>query len=466
MKFHRHNRPPRALRQRLLAFLLIPLLGMLVPSLFVDFNIAYQPAQEAFDTAIADDALAISRQIRAGVALEVDLPVAAMTVLRKDSASPEFFAVFGPAGELLVGDADLHPEAAAPLGEPVLTDGEMHGQKIRKASLRVDTPSGPAAIAVAEPLHRRERTASRIFTAMILPNLLGLVATLLVVYLGVRQGLAPLDHLGRDIARRAPHDLSPLPATDVPREAVPLIRAIDDLITDLRAASAAQQGFLANAAHQLKTPLSALQTQLDLAAAELPPEHRDRILNLRDASYRVAHLAHQLLALARSGPEANLAHEWRKVNLADLLDDGASRWYDAALAKEIDLGFEPAEARITGSEWLLREMLENLVDNAIRYTQRLGHVTVRCGLAEDGGPFVEVEDDGPGIPEAGREKIFERFFRPAGTLGEGSGLGLAVVKEVAERHAATVDLSTGPTGRGTRFRVRFPGGRDAPLSGR
>ena len=107
MKFHRHNRPPRALRQRLLAFLLIPLLGMLVPSLFVDYNIAYQPAQEAFDTAIADDALAISRQIRAGVALEVDLPVAAMTVLRKDSAAPEFFAVFGPAGELLVGDADL-----------------------------------------------------------------------------------------------------------------------------------------------------------------------------------------------------------------------------------------------------------------------------------------------------------------------------------------------------------------------
>ncbi|HMM72340.1 MAG TPA: sensor histidine kinase [Rhodocyclaceae bacterium] len=470
MKRRTPERTPRALRQRLLWFLLVPLLAFLVPSMVIDYVIAFRPAQEAFDLAISDDAIILSKRVQAVSDSTLKLgPVKdAIEILRKGKPDPVFISIHGPHGELLAGTPGLVPDAVVNADQPVLGDGMLNGQRIRKASLRIDTRSGPIGIVVAEPLSRRQQVASRIFTAMILPNLLTVLATLAFVYLGVRKGLAPLNQLAREIARRSPHDLAPLPTVDVPPEVAPLVRAIDDLITDLRAAVAAQQGFLANAAHQLKTPLMALQTQLDLAASEIPPRYQQRMLRLRDASQRLGRLAHQLLALARSGPEANLVHEWREVDLAALIDAGASQWFDAALAKDIDLDFEPSPAVVSGSEWLLREMLNNLVDNAIRYTPHHGRVSVRCGVDAVGGvgaPYVEVEDNGPGTPQDGRARIFERFFRPLGSQGEGTGLGLAIVKEVADRHRAGIELGSGEASAGTRIRIRFEASGKTALSG-
>jgi len=230
---------------------------------------------------------------------------------------------------------------------------------------------------------------------------------------------------------------------------------MNSLMDDLRTAVVAQQVFLANAAHQLKTPLAGLQTQLELAAEEIPVEYRNRIVNLRDATRRLGHLAHQLLALARSGPEANVSHERRRVDLGRLLEANASRWFDSALSRNIDLGFETESVMVDGSEWLLRELLANLIDNALQYTPHGGHVTARSGTDAAGQPYIEVEDSGPGIPEAERGRIFDRFYRPEGTLGAGTGLGLAIVKEVAERHDAMIDLANATPQGGTYVRVTF-----------
>lgn len=264
--------------------------------------------------------------------------------------------------------------------------------------------------------------------------------------------------LSNEIGRRSPHDLSPLPSCEVPGEVEPLIRSIDLLITDLRAASIAQQAFLANAAHQFKTPLAGLQTQLELAIQEIPNEHRVRVENLRDATQRLGHLAHQLLALARSGQGVDIAYEKRPVDLGKLLEASSSSWFDLALVKGIDLGFEPEKAMVFGSEWLLRELLNNLIDNALCYTPEGGKVTARSGVDLAGHAFVEVEDNGIGVPTSERERIFERFYRPEGSVESGTGLGLAIVKEVAERHGAMIQLIDADPKPGICFRICFASG--------
>lgn len=455
MKLLRTDRAGWTLRRRLLAFLLLPLAVVLALSLLADFHIASEPAQEAYDHALSDDAVALSERVKWTEArgLEVDLPVAAEEVLRNDSIDQEMLAVYSPNGRLLIGDADLLPDQTVVGHAPRLSDATLRGKKIRKASYALKTPQGVVTVAVAETTHKRARTTSKILAAMIFPNIVLILLTLALVYIGIRSGLAPLNHLSEEIQRRSPHDLSPLPKGDVPGEALPLVNAMAALIDDLRLAATAQKAFLANAAHQLKTPLAGLQTQLELAAQEMAPEHRQRVEHLRDSTERLAHLTHQLLALARSGPEAEISQEKRPIDLSRMLLDQASLWYDRALARNIDLGFEAGEAATEGVEWLLRELLANLVDNALCYTPPGGRVTVRSGV-DAGRSYLEVEDDGPGVPPEERERIFERFYRPVGAPGAGTGLGLSIVKEVAERHAAEIQLVVGAEG-GSRFRVTF-----------
>lgn len=458
MNYRLPERPLRTLRRRLLFFLLLPLGALLTLSLTADFHIAYEPANEAFDHALTDDVVALGGRVHVvNGRLEVDLPPAAEAVLRYgDGSDEEFLAVYGPDSRLLAGDTDLKPASPLLPNHPLLTDGELHGKRIRKASYLLETDAGPVSVAVAETTRKRERSGSKILAAMILPNVLLIVATLALVYFGVRRGLAPLTHLSEEISRRSPHDLSPLPQGEVPGEAEPLVKAMDGLVADLRAATVAQQAFLANAAHQLKTPLAGLQTQLELAAAEIPDQYRNRVVHLRDATERLAHLAHQLLALARSGPEANISHERRPVELGRLIEDSASNWFDLALARKIDLGFETEPATVEGTAWLLREALANLIDNALRYTPEGGRVTVRSGIDDQGRAYLEVEDNGPGIAPAERQHIFDRFYRAQGTSGPGTGLGLAIVKEVADRHVAIVAVEEAEGAGGTRFRLSFP----------
>jgi two-component system sensor histidine kinase TctE len=209
----------------------------------------------------------------------------------------------------------------------------------------------------------------------------------------------------------------------------------------------------------LRTPLAGLQTQIELLQDDPQAQPlRARLTGLLDGTRRLAHTSNQLLALARAEPSAAVVADFRAVDLRDLAEDAVAQQFDAALRRRIDLGVEASAARVTGSAWLLRELLANLVDNALAYTPAEGRVTVRCGHAPDASqrPFIEVEDDGPGIAESERERVLERFYRAPGTPGDGCGLGLAIVHEIARAHHADVHISGGPQQRGTRVRVVFP----------
>jgi len=450
----------RTLRHRLLRFISWPLLVLLGASMVADYRSALGIAGEAYDNALARTAVALVTRLERDdddKDIEVDVPPAADEILRSDPQDKVQYVVFDDSGKRVAGDAELM-SLPRPLvaNQAVLNDAELGGQTVRTASFRYESPTLAATVIVAETTIKRTGAARQILMAIAWPNLLLIAAALLLVYFGVRFALRPLDALGERMARRGPGDFSLLDETDVPGEAGPLVRAINRLMGHLDTAGRAQQAFLSNAAHQLRTPLAGLQTQLELASAELPPESRPRLKRLSDSTRRLVHFTHQMLALARSSSEGALISDHRPVELAGLLEEAASDLLDSALAKGIDLGFETAPATVEGSRWMLRELIANLVDNAIAYTPDGGRVTVRCGSDAAGGAFVEVEDDGPGIPEAERGRIFERFYRVAGRGGEGTGLGLAIVREVAERHAARVNVEAGADGRGSCFRVVFP----------
>lgn len=444
------------LRDRLLLLLLGPLGLLFLLSLPGDYKLALEPSNAAYDHALANSAVAIaSRIVHRGDDIKVDLSGAAEAVLLTDRIDRIYISVIGPDGRRLAGNADLAPEAEGG-SNPSFTDGVVHGSKVRQATFRTSTPPGTVTIVVAETLGKREDTASRIAVAMMLPNMILIIATVGIIYFGVLVALRPLDRLGEAIGRRSPHDMRPLSAEGIPQEARPLVTAINGLIGDLRAAAIAQQAFLANAAHQLRTPLAGLQTQLELATQDMPADFRPRIARITDATQRLGRLAHQLLSLARSGTEADLAHEHQPLDLGRVMEEMAPQFLDQAIARDIDLGFETPAVEVLGSRWLLREMLANMIDNAVRYTPLGGRVTARCGIDGEGRPFFEVEDDGPGIPPADRQRIFERFYRAPGNQATGTGLGLAIVREIADRHGAEVIVGEGTAGRGLLIRVRFP----------
>jgi two-component system sensor histidine kinase TctE len=233
---------------------------------------------------------------------------------------------------------------------------------------------------------------------------------------------------------------------------------MNDLLARLGIAISAQQRFIADAAHQLRTPIAGLKTQTELALRESHPDKvHETLRQLQTATEQSARLINQLLSLARAEPGAKLEHAVGRLDLARLARDATTEWVPRALARGIDLGYDGAEdaAWIDGEPFLVRDMLGNLLDNAIRYTQRGGQVTVRV-LRDAGRVALSVEDNGPGIPEQDRERVFERFYRVLGTGTEGCGLGLAIVREIAASHKAEVTLATGAGGRGTLVRVAFP----------
>jgi two-component system sensor histidine kinase TctE len=312
-------------------------------------------------------------------------------------------------------------------------------------------------IRVAERVTLRTESAGALLLRMVLPQALLIFLALFTVWYGVGRGLAPLRNLQREIEQRSDRDLSPLPESTGPREVEPLIHAMNGLLERLSASIAAQRRFIADAAHQLRTPIAGLKTQTELALRQThSDEDKATLKQLHTATEQMTRLINQLLSLARAEPDAGRASATEQVDLGELAREATTDWVPRALARNIDLGFEdqPVAARVEGDAFMLREMLNNLLDNAIRYTQPGGHITVRVNTPE-GKVILSVEDDGPGVPEAERERVFERFYRVLGTGAEGCGLGLAIVREIAQRHRAEVTLSARGDGTGTIVRVVF-----------
>lgn len=309
-------------------------------------------------------------------------------------------------------------------------------------------------VQVAQPLRVREKLAIAASVRFLAPVLLILPLLGFLVWRAVGRSLAPLDQLAEAVGSRTPAALEPLPVSDAPEEALPLVRSLNDLLQRLRGALDAQRAFVADAAHGLRTPLAALNLQLQLVERATDAAERTAALaDLRAGLERATHLVQQLLTLARAEPDAVPALAGEPVRLADLVEEAIADHAIVAETKGVDLGATEVagDAVVTGDRAALRILLANLVENAIRYTPRGGRVDVAAGPS-----WLEVVDNGPGIPQADRERVFDRFYRrSSGT--QGSGLGLAIVKAIADRHSATVSLRDTPGG-GLTVRVEFPGG--------
>ena len=309
-------------------------------------------------------------------------------------------------------------------------------------------------------MHKRNRLVGEILVAELVPTLLIALGSIALAWFGVARGLIPLEHLRSELLNRAPSDLRPLKKTAAPLEIAPVVNAFNRLLDHLRDANTMQQRFLANAAHQLRTPLAGLQMHLELLIRrDLPADVRPELERMHSATMRASRLANQLLALAKAESVPDQGREFEIIDLRTIADAAARDWASKAIAQKIDLGFSLERAVILGDPLLLPELVDNLIDNALRYTRAGGTVTVITGCERD-VPYLSVEDTGPGIPSAERSKVIERFYRIAGTPGEGSGLGLAIVQEVVDRHGGILEINDRNQLGGTCVRVMFPRNRD------
>jgi two-component system sensor histidine kinase TctE len=442
----------RSLRAHLLRLLLPPIAALLAVGAVVAYYPSLEPATQAYDQALVDIGLAIGSQVRVTeTQYRFELPQAVDQVLRTDRFDRIFYRITSPSGIEIAGDPELPP----PPSDQIAHNTRYDGRQVRVVTVQSPCGSSICTVLVGETTLKRQRLARDILLQSLFPELLIALATLVIVWFGVKRGLEPLARLSDEIKARSAGDLWPIDAAGAPQETRPLVGALNGLLEEVSAASRSQQRFLANAAHQLRTPLAGLQAHTELALAQpMPDACRTQLEQVHRATMRTGRLANQLLALARTEPGARSATA--AVDLKGIVGGEADAWLRQSLTRDIDLGFELDSAPVQGDALLLREALSNLVHNAIEYSNRGGRVTVRTGR-RNGHAFLEVEDDGPGIAAEERERVLERFYRVPGTPGTGSGLGLAIVREIAASHAASLFVADGTAG-GCRVGITFPHG--------
>jgi two-component system, OmpR family, sensor histidine kinase TctE len=453
----RSGRDHLSLRQQLLAWLLVPLAVLLISGALLSYSIALRSAKVAYDRALLDPALSLAEHVKTVNGRPMlDLPRAALDILRVDSLDRIYFAVSTASGELIAGQPEVpRPPTAIPDGHRMFYYSAVGEDKVRIAALYLPHAEGLVVIQVAETMVKRNRLAREILLGETVPDMLVVGVAMLLVWFGISRSLAPLERLRSEIAERSAVDLRPVDGSYAPSEVKPLVGAVNDLLRDLHTALDAQQRFTANAAHQLRTPLAGLQTQVELALRQpAPPAMLHSLTLLRNATVRASHLANQLLALSRAEPGGHRPDTLRATDLRTVVQEAAPLWVPRALLKEHDLGFELEPAAMIGDARLLRDLIDNLIENAIRYTPDGGRITVRTGIDGDRA-VLSVEDNGPGIAPEQREKVFQRFYRPPGAEGDGSGLGLAIVQEVINMHHAEITIGEGADGRGALITVRF-----------
>jgi two-component system sensor histidine kinase TctE len=366
------------------------------------------------------------------------------------------FALRDSHGVLLAGDARLPIIAVDATNKAVYQIAEVGGRNLRVLATRVETEDGPITATVATEINTNEPAARYGFLSTLLWDFVHLDLTLVLVWVGIQLGLRPVRRLRDEVAERSPQDLRPIVAAGVPRELVPLAATLNRLFATLRTSVDAQKQFIANTAHQLRTPITGMLAQLELLAAEpAAAPIKQRLATLQEGVRQLAHASNQLLTLARADPTVNIAAKSEIVSLDGLAREVIGKFLDRALQADIDLGADLQPAGVLADASLLDDLLSNLVDNALKYTPRGGSVTVSTGERADTA-FLAVSDTGPGIPPADRERVRQRFFRLPNSAGHGSGLGLAIVDEIASLYDGAVAIEAGDDGRGTQVTVRFP----------
>lgn len=447
----------------ILDWMLAPLLFLWPISIAVTNHVASQIADQPYDQALSENVAAIVRLVKIDANhISVNFPASARSMLRADEVDTLYYQVTGLHGELVVGDREI-PWIDAPQSigadQILFRDDSINGEEIRVAYAFLQAPAGrtPVLVQVAETRNKRGNLASRIISGVLLPQFAIIPLAVILVYLGLSRGIAPLNRLQARIRSRRPGDLSPIPIRGVPEELRPVIIALNEMMERLEGNLQAQQRFIADAAHQLKTPLTGLKMQTELALQETDPAQLHAfVTRIASGTERAVHLATQLLVLARAEASHEKVHSVESLDLEVLARQVAEEWVPRAMMAGIDLGFEGTHwpLAIDGIPHLLRELLNNLIDNAIKYTPRGGHVTVRTRA--EAWAVLEVEDNGIGIPEGERERVFERFYRVLGNDADGSGLGLTIAQEIADLHRAKLRLTTAESGHGTCVHVDFP----------
>ena len=499
----------RSLHRQLFLWLLLPQVVLWAGAAIFTYKLAARYANEAIDASLSQASRALARQVKPTASgLYIDFPRSAQDILESDPTDRVLYTVSSPPGMFILGNPNLPPpKIRDPIfGEPYFYDttytepprGETPAptENVRVVALYLKlgdegARDGTMLVQVARSRANREELARRILldTALPLSGLMTLMT--LIVWAGIRAGLKPLALLQRQVEGRAANDLAPIGLDAAPPEVRALARAMNTLLAEVQHNVAAQKRFISDAAHQLRTPLAGLKSQTELALQETTdPALVARLKRVHGSASRSAHLVNQLLTLARAEPESASVQSRALVDLQRLAREVTAELVPRALAAGVDLGFDDAEAdtagdtaadtaaigspapqalsasgssppedpaalptRVRGIPLLMREALVNLIDNAIQYAGRRASVTVRV-RAQPGEVLMEVEDNGPGLPEAEREHVFERFVR-ATQDGTGCGLGLAIVREIVERHAGHVALH-GVVPHGVLVRVSLP----------
>ncbi len=454
----------RSLRAQILRRILPPLLLMLGVAAIGGYSIIRRHGVLAYDQQMADSALSLSRYVSSGEpdasgypVIRVRIPDEVEQTLRTDRHDAVYWAVRDGAGRTVAGDAELPvpPEDMQSREGGAYFIGTAHGQQVRVGVFQYRVHKATATVIVAETRNKRRQLAWDIALGILIPEIILAAGLVGVVWYGVASALSPLDRLRRDIKARSHSDLRPLDNGPVVEEVRPLVEEMNNLLQRLGEGAASQQRFIANAAHQLRTPLAGLKTQLELVLADTDHQARQaRLEQCLGATERTARLVNQLLALSAAEDRGQVPTGM--ADLVDALRTRADDWVRRSIERNLDFGLELAKAPLSGDALLLGELAANLVDNALAYTPAGGRVTLRCGL-EGESAYLSVTDNGPGIPQEAKEWVKERFFRLPGTQGIGSGLGLAIVAEIAGRHGASLSIQDAPDeAHGTLVKVRFP----------
>ncbi len=454
-----------SLRRLLLSRLLVFLLPLVLLTLIGAFFATYHYINEAFDRSLARRAYALADQVEVrNGKVEVDLPQSAHEILEFDSTDVLFYRVIGPNGEPLAGTDDLllPPERPTdPSKKASFYDSQVEDEPVRVAayllSLRGTSANGNVLILAGETKDKRSVLVEEVIVAMLLPMFMVIGLMAYGVSLGVDMSLKPIQALRKAISERSPQDLSPIEMSPIPDEIEPLLTEMNRLMADLDALHDSSRRFLADAAHQLRTPLAAFRAQTELALRDAHDQSNRASLNgLLSALDRQSHLVGQLLTLSRA-ESAGKAADFEPLDLVELAREVAAEWAPRALEQGIELGFDAdhEKVRVHGDRNSLTEALSNLLDNALRYCRTGDSVTVTV-MRNEKSARLSVMDTGPGVPEHHLDKLFNRFYRVPGAQVEGCGLGLAIVKQIAQIHDGEAQAKLGAGGRGLVVSLDLP----------
>lgn len=444
-----------SISRQLVFWLAVPLMLLALCGALVHYFNSVAPGVISSDRRLkeAANALMARLQVQAGqLTLDSD-PHSKPPLPAPDTIA---YAVRDAEGRLLLGDSQLPVVSMSDAAAQVFAMAQVKGRNVRTLTTRFDTRTGVIILTAADIRPAVEPAARLGFMSTLLWDFVQLDITLVLVWVGIQLGLRPMKKLRDEIARRSALDLRPIDETSVPREIAPVVVTLNRLFLMLHTAVQSQQQFIANTAHQLRTPITGMQAQLDLLVAEpaaAPIKHR--LSTLQEGIRQLAHSANQLLTLARADPAVNITAKNQTVGLHTIVGEVVAKFFDRALQSNIDLGADVQPISILADPSLLDDLLSNLVDNALKYTPAGGTVTVSAG-ERNGKPYLAVEDTGPGIPENERERVRQRFYRLPNSPGHGSGLGLAIVDEIARLYDATMCIGPGRNGVGTKVLLQFP----------